>query len=275
MALGKVIGLDAGASWNPSIAVIPSYINNFDDEVFVWVSTESKGTLSASVTPNTYYTCEVINDQEVVVKRTSTTSGYSEASTTATLTITVGADATNGYAAMTRTVTIGPNTYTGSVSNIPHVLSQCSPAQIQAILNAGLHKNYWGPENSNYAGGVGSNTAAIKLNGTVGYKTFSNNSNFCAYILGFDHNATVETNGKNSIHFSLSRRVTRDNADAHVAGDIAFVDNRLYLTGSDAGFRMNLTNSNSGGWKMSYMRTFICKQFHSAIDPAWKSYIKP
>jgi len=281
MALGKVIGLDASASWNPAIAVIPSYINNFDDgedTTFIWISTESNGDMQPTIDNETYYKVRKINNKEVAVERTATTAGYDKASTTATITISVARDDEHGYAEMTRTITIGPSTYAGNISNIPEDISQCTPAQIQTVLNAGVADSY-------FTNGVGSSTSAIKLNGTVGAKTFTNDTNFCAYVLGFNHNNSAHTgvietadasgNAKNSIHFSLSRRKTKASGDANVRGDIAFVDSKLYTTGSDAAFRMNLTNSNSGGWKMSYMRTVICPQFYSAIDASWRSYIKP
>lgn len=278
MALGKVIGLDAGASWNPSIAIIPTYITNFtttDDPVELYVSTESNGNVEATIASNNYYTVDKVNNKLFLVKRTSTTSGFDAKSTTVNITINVAKDDANGYAAMTRTVTIGPDNYTGGVAGISKTLSENTPDKIKAAIAAGIHKNDWD---------AGDSTSAIPLNGTVGYKSF-NTSDFCAYILGFDHNNGTKTgvyetpaNGGNSagvssIHFSLSRRKQRNSADAHVAGDIAFVDNRLYLTGSDAGFRMNLSNTNSGGWAQSYMRTVICAQFYSAIDPSWRSYI--
>ena len=38
---------------------------------------------------------------------------------------------------------------------------------------------------------------------------------------------------------------------------------------------MNLSNTNSGGWANSYMRTVICQQFYSAVNSTWREAMKP
>ena len=262
MALGKVIGLDSGSSWEPNVSVIPSYIHHFGvhDNVTVYVSTNSAGTVTAALsgTYANYYGITKVNDKEFVINRINNklpTTDLGEV----TLTITVAADNTNGYSATTRTVIIGPgsgNTIYGNIANA--TLANNTPAQIQNAINAGIAENIWN---------VGDVTAPIALNGTVGIKVFNNNTNFKAYILGFNHNADLETGGRKSIHFSLSKNASNQ--------DIAFVDSELYITGSTAAFRMNLVNSNSGGWQYSFMRTAICSAFLDAMDGAWTARIKP
>lgn len=50
-------------------------------------------------------------------------------------------------------------------------------------------------------------------------------------------------------------------------------ERRTDVTGSSPAFRMNLSNTNAGGWNSSYMRTVICNQFFSALPAAWQSVI--
>ena len=106
----------------------------------------------------------------------------------------------------------------------------------------------------------------IVLNGTVGKQTFSNQK-FYATILGFDHNKATETGGKNSVHFIFGKN--------EAGTDIAFCDfdGSNWSQGSDAAFRMNLSNTTTGGWKESYMKKTICPQFLAAMPSEWQSII--
>ena len=89
----------------------------------------------------------------------------------------------------------------------------------------------------------------IVLNGTVGALTFEDYHTY-AYIIGFDHNAGLE--GDHRIHFQLAKTALSGGKD------ICFIDGSYNSTGSSAAFRMNTSNTNSGGWKDSYMRNNIC-----------------
>lgn len=89
----------------------------------------------------------------------------------------------------------------------------------------------------------------IVLNGTVGALTFNNYSTY-AFIIGFDHNAELE--GSNRIHFQLAKTALTGGTD------ICFVDSYYGTDSSLAAFRMNTSNTNSGGWEDSYMRNNIC-----------------
>lgn len=89
----------------------------------------------------------------------------------------------------------------------------------------------------------------IVLNGTVGALTFEDYHTY-AYIIGFDHNAAVE--GDHRIHFQLAMSALEGGKN------ICFVDSEYNSTGSSAGFRMNTSNTNNGGWEDSYMRNNIC-----------------
>ena len=88
----------------------------------------------------------------------------------------------------------------------------------------------------------------IVLNGTVGALTFEDYHTY-AYIIGFDHNAAVE--GDHRIHFQLAMTALEGGTN------ICFVDSNYNLSGSSTGFRMNTSNTNSGGWEDSYMRNNI------------------
>ena len=89
----------------------------------------------------------------------------------------------------------------------------------------------------------------IVLNGTVGALTFNDYHTY-AFIIGLDHNASRE--GGNRIHFQLAKTALSGGTD------ICFTDGQYLKTGSSAAFRMNTRNTNSGGWKDSYMRNNIC-----------------
>lgn len=89
----------------------------------------------------------------------------------------------------------------------------------------------------------------IVLNGTVGALTFNDYHTY-AFIIGFDHNASRE--GSNRIHFQLAKTALSGGTD------ICFTDGAYYSAGSSAAFRMNTSNTNSGGWEDSYMRNNIC-----------------
>lgn len=51
------------------------------------------------------------------------------------------------------------------------------------------------------------------------------------------------------------------------------MDSKYNSTGSDAAFRMNTTNTNSGGWNNSYMCKTICPAFLAAMPTAWQNAI--
>ena len=126
-------------------------------------------------------------------------------------------------------------------------IDSITPAQIKAIVNAGLHTKVFNVGDS----------FPIKLNGTVGIQTF-NNETYYATILGFDHNKDLESNGKSSIHFIVGKNAN--------GVDIAFCDSKYgTIVENAAAFHMNMTNTNSGGWQNSYMRNTICSQFKAAI----------
>lgn len=130
-------------------------------------------------------------------------------------------------------------------------LSDNSPAVIQKVAQMGMGANFWS---------VGDNVP-IALNGTVAALEFTGET-YYAFIIGFDHNEEIEGKG---IHFQFGK--TGDGKD------IAFVDGSYGITGSTAGFRMNTTNTNSGGWKDCVMRSTVCPAFLVALPEEWQAII--
>lgn len=167
--------------------------------------------------------------------------GLKAGSTTITVKVAAG---TNHTAPSNKTISV-------TVSMPSTTLADNTPATIQAAAQSGQAANYWS---------VG-DKIGIALSGTVGALTL--NDTYYAFILGFDHNSGVE--GNNSIHFQFGK--------TSAGVDIAFVDSNYGNTGSSAGFRMNTSNTNSGGWKSSYMRSTICAAFLSAMPTAWQNVI--
>ena len=127
-------------------------------------------------------------------------------------------------------------------------LANNTPDIIAAAAKSGQAANYWS---------VG-DKVGIAVNGSFGGLSYNNT--VYAFILGFNHNSSVE--GGNSIHFQFGKTA---------AGvDIAFV-NSYGSTGT--GFCMNTSNTNSGGWNNSYMRKTICPAFLAALPTDWKNII--
>ena len=169
-------------------------------------------------------------------------------------TITVTGKA-KGTAKVTVSVAAGTNhtapasvTCTVTVSLPSRTLSDNDPATIQAVGAAGTGASYWA---------VG-DRIGIQVNGSFGGLTL--NTTVYAFILGFNHNQSVEGNG---IDFQFGKTSS--------GTDIAFV-NSYGSTGT--GFCMNTSNTNSGGWKSSYMNTTICPAFLNALPSAWRNAIK-
>lgn len=119
------------------------------------------------------------------------------------------------------------------------VLNNNSWTLISIIASTGLAANYWS---------IG-DTKEIVLNGTAGVTTYDNVSVW-AQIIGFNHNPEYE--GESSIHFQIG-------TTAQTSGtQIALIDSKYNSTSSLAGyFNMNYSNSNTGGWEASKMRTVM------------------
>ncbi len=167
--------------------------------------------------------------------------GISLSQSGSTLTVAVNSDVKTAVEALKKSLG-------GSLPST--TLANNTPEVIQKVAQAGLGASFWN---------VG-DKVPIALNGTVGSLALS--GTYYAYIIGFNHNSGVEGNG---IHFQFGK--TSDGVD------IAFCDSKYGSEGSDAAFRMNTSNTNSGGWNNSYMRKTICPAFLSAMPTAWQKVI--
>ena len=102
---------------------------------------------------------------------------------------------------------------------------------IQRVAQAGKAASYWN---------VG-DQKAVTLNGTVGGLIFSNET-YYAFSIGFDHNSTYE--GTNKLHMMLGK--------TSGGTQVAFVSS---YGSTGTGFCMNTTETTTGGWNGSYMRS--------------------
>ena len=114
-------------------------------------------------------------------------------------------------------------------------LNAMSWKDIKTVIEAGLASDYWK---------VG-DTKTITINGTVAGFAFTNYQ-VDVFILGFNHNSAIE--GTNRVHFGIGKKNGKL---------IALCDGNYNSSGSGAGFRMNTSNDNGGGWNASYMRKSV------------------
>ena len=129
---------------------------------------------------------------------------------------------------------------------------------IKAAVNAGTAASYWK---------VGDRKEVV-LNGTVGNKSFSNTTTYC-YILGFDHNKSVESGGAHSLHIGFGASALSGGAY------IAYVDSKNGSSVSTTGyFSMNTSNTNYGGWNSCQMKSTICPAFKNALPSDLQSNIR-
>lgn len=142
-------------------------------------------------------------------------------------------------------------------STLPPVgtaLNDMSWKDIRRISDAGLASSYFS---------VG-DTKEITLNGTLGKLTLSNYK-VNAVIIGINHNAEHE--GDNRIHFQIGK--TSDGRS------IALADSSYDSSVSAQNFfSMNASNTNSGGWESSQMRTNICNAMQGVVDSELQAVIK-
>ena len=125
-------------------------------------------------------------------------------------------------------------------SSVSPILDENDWTTIREVSDAGHGSNYWS---------IG-DRKAVTLNGTVGNLSLSNYTTY-AFIIGFNHNASVE--GANRIHFQLSKTALSGGKD------VALCDMLYNSMVSKTGyFSMNRSQTNSGGWTSSQMRTNIC-----------------
>lgn len=171
--------------------------------------------------------------------QTKTSTGTVAFTVTETGTYTV--EATNGSQTTSGTVSVTSATsYALTLSFVSSTLNDNEWDVISSVSDAGEGANYWS---------VGDRKAVV-LNGTVGNLSLSSVTTY-AFIIGFNHNSSVEGSGR--IHFQLGKTALSSGTD------VALCDSKYNSSVSATGyFSMNSSNTNSGGWSSSQMRTKIC-----------------
>lgn len=200
----------------------------------ITITREGTGAISASSNDTQVATTSVSGN---VVTVTGVKSGN------CVITINV-ADDTNHTAPASQTVNV-------SVSLISNTLNENSWEDIKSVSDAGTGTTYWN---------VG-DYKNIHISGNV--QGMSLNSTVRAFILGFNHNSGKE--GSNRIHFQIGKTTS--------GTDIAFCNSNYNSTGSSQGFRMNLSSTNSGGWKDSYGRTTLLGNSGTPTSPPANSFM--
>lgn len=195
---------------------------------------------SATITVN------VDSGASVTLKKGGTTIATKTSNGTAVFTVTE----TGAY---TVTATKNGQTTSGSVNVVS---SATSYSLTLSFVSSTLNNNEWSVIKSVSDAGQGANywsigdRKAVTLNGTVGKLSLSNVTTY-AFIIGFNHNASVE--GANRIHFQLAKTALSGGTD------VCLCDSSYNSNVSTTGyFSMNSSRTNSGGWASSQMRTNIC-----------------
>ena len=140
----------------------------------------------------------------------------------------------------------------------PLTFNNSSWDTIKSAVNAGTAASYWK---------VGDRKEVV-LNGTVGNKSFRNTTTYC-YILGFDHNKSVESGGAHALHIGFGASALSGGAY------IAYCDSKYNNIVSSTGyFSMNTSDTNSGGWNSCQMKSTICPAFKNALPSDLQSNIR-
>lgn len=138
----------------------------------------------------------------------------------------------------------------------PDVLNNATWAQVKQASDSGVASNYWA---------VG-DTKQIIMNGKVSNGLTLSNYSTWVYIIGFDHNSTVEGTG---IAFGGFKTAQANGID------VALCDSRCgWDESSGQWFNMNNNNSNAGGWASCDMRITTLPLVKSAMPSDLQSVLK-
>lgn len=187
----------------------------------VTVTRAGDGAISAS-SNNTGVATVSVSGNSVTISHVNQTRG------TATITVNV-AESTNYYAPQGQTIDV-------NADFIP-ALNDCTWALISSISSAGTAANYWSVGDVKY----------ITLNGKVGDKLGFNGMTLSVFILGFDHNASIEGSG-----ISFGTFKTTDGIDVCLSD--AGTEYEYFTDGSKIFNFNHWGNYNYGGWKASDIR---------------------
>ena len=187
---------------------------------------------SATITVNVDTGASVTLKKGGTTIATKTSNGTAVFTVTETGTYTVEATKSGQTTSDSVNVVSGTTDYTLTLSFVSSTLNDNEWSTIKSVSDAGQGANYWS---------IG-DCKEITLNGTVGALTLSNYTTY-VFIIGFNHNASVE--GTNRIHFQLAKTALSGGTD------VALYD-------ESADFKMNTSDTNSGGWSASNMRKSVC-----------------
>ena len=201
------------------------------------------GTIPTGIAPQMVVTASA-GATVTATNGSKTISGTADSTGVCTLTVpeagTWSVSATlGGQTSNTKSVSI-TGSYAVALSFVSSTLNNNEWSVIKSVSDAGQGENYWS---------IG-DRKAVTLNGTVGKLSLSNVTTY-AFIIGFNHNASVE--GANRIHFQLAKTALTGGTD------VCLCDSSYNSNVSTTGyFSMNSSRTNSGGWASSQMRTNIC-----------------
>ena len=262
---GTTSGTNAG-SYNATFTPGANYKWNDGStttKTVAWTIGKAAGSLTLSKTSLTLSAAK-LTDSFVVTRAgdgaiTATSSNTSIATVSVSgTTVTVTAKA-KGNATITVKVAAGTNynapankTCSVGVTLPTSTLTDNSWATIREVSSTGKGANYWA---------VG-DMKAITINGKVGNTTISNLA-INVFILGFNHNSVKE--GNNLIHFQIGKIGTTP---------VGLCDSQYNSNQNNNGyFNMNPNNSNSGGWKESYMRKTLLGNTGTPTSPPSNSLL--
>lgn len=195
---------------------------------------------SATITVNVDSGASVTLKKGGTTIATKTSNGTAVFTVTETGAYTVTATKNGQTTSGSVNVVSGTTSYSLTLSFVSSTLNNNEWSVIKSVSDAGQGENYWS---------IG-DRKAVTLNGTVGNLSLSNVTTY-AFIIGFNHNASVE--GTNRIHFQLAKTALSGGTD------VCLCDSSYNSAVSTTGyFSMNSSQTNSGGWSSSQMRTKIC-----------------
>ena len=189
---------------------------------------------SATITVNVDSGASVVLKKGGTTIATKTSTGSAVFTVTETGTYTVEATKSGQTVSGFVNVVSGTTSYALTLSFVSTTLNNNEWSVIKSVSDAGQGANYWS---------IG-DRKAVTLNGTMSKLSLSNFTTY-AFIIGFNHNASVE--GANRIHFQIGKTALTGGTDVCLVSGYS----------DDSDFYMNTSNTNSGGWNSSYMRTKI------------------
>lgn len=245
MTLGGVTSGTNAGSYNATFTPKDDYCwsnGSTSAKTVAWSIAKAAGSLSISPTSLTLNlssptgTITVTRVGDGVISATSNNTGVATVSVSGNKITVNNVKQTNGSATITVKVAAGTNhtapankTCSVTATFITNVLNDNDWSAISSVSSTG--SNYWS---------VG-DRKAVAINGTIGTKGINNT--YYVYILGFNHNSSIEGNG-----------ITFGGFNTALSGgtDICLINDNYneYSTEGQKWFNMNhSSNTNSGGWK--------------------------